>query len=107
MTREELVVFASPPWGGPSYVESEIWDLGTAEPSIFDIVQHARTITNQICLFLPRTSNLEQIANLAECGERVGVDYMFANGYCKGMCVYLGVPEYLRAPGEHTELMDE
>ncbi|ANB15879.1 Tgs1p [Sugiyamaella lignohabitans] len=89
-TSDNIVIFASPPWGGPSYTSSDVWDLSTSEPSVFDIVKHCRTITNQICLFLPRTSNLDQISTLVLEGEEVLVDYVFIRGHCKGMLVFLG-----------------
>ncbi|ODV82011.1 uncharacterized protein CANTADRAFT_45772 [Suhomyces tanzawaensis NRRL Y-17324] len=59
-------IFASPPWGGPSYTKkSQEFDLYSMEPFPLDsflsqVLQYSRNIG----LFLPRNLNLEQISEV-------------------------------------------
>lgn len=82
------VVFLSIPWGGPSYLNNEYWDL--EEHGLFDAVAKSRQFSSNICMFIPKTSKLEQIAELVSNEKFADVDYMFVKGACKGICVYLG-----------------
>lgn len=92
------VVFLSPPWGGPQYLTKEKFDLyepiqdGLEGMSIAKVVDFTvKNISPNICLFLPKTTNLEQLAEILSYHEgKADVDYMHFLGYCKGMCVYFG-----------------
>ncbi|KAG9248873.1 RNA cap guanine-N2 methyltransferase-domain-containing protein [Calycina marina] len=66
----KTVIFASPPWGGPGYTSDEIFNLNTMAPySLNQIYEICKGI--DCALFLPRSSDLRQIAKLApERGER-------------------------------------
>jgi len=57
------VVFLSPPWGGPAYLEAERYDLETMEPSGVCIVELARRLTENIVLFVPRNTDVQQVRN--------------------------------------------
>lgn len=57
------VIFASPPWGGPGYVTDEVFDLSGMEPYNLAQLHEAYKLMDH-ALFLPRTSNLRQIARL-------------------------------------------
>lgn len=90
----DIVIFLSPPWGGPKYKSYSKFRLDLGGPnSIFSIIKHARTLGTSICLFLPRNSDLEQIASLAQDDEKILVDFMCLHGRCKGICVYLGASQ--------------
>lgn len=55
-------VFLSPPWGGPSYSEAECFDLATGiTPNGFDIMEAAKKISPNICLFLPKNTSIKQV----------------------------------------------
>jgi trimethylguanosine synthase len=76
----KAIIFASPPWGGqfsheacfcarrliilgPSYTDDEIFDLSRMEPySIKELYSQFSKITKDIVLYLPRNSNLNQVA---------------------------------------------
>ncbi len=56
------VVFLSPPWGGPDYVEAEVFDLGTMlTPNGFDIFKAAKEVTDNIVYFVPRNTSAQQV----------------------------------------------
>lgn len=73
------VVFLSPPWGGTNYRENQYFDL--ENHALFNIVsmyRHARTITDNIILFLPkncRHNDLALLPHLPPCT-------------CDGICIY-------------------
>ncbi|KAH7034947.1 RNA cap guanine-N2 methyltransferase-domain-containing protein [Microdochium trichocladiopsis] len=58
------VIFASPPWGGPGYSTDEVFDLSGMEPYNLAQLHEAYKIMDH-ALYLPRTSDLRQIAQLA------------------------------------------
>lgn len=52
-------VFLSPPWGGPTYLSQQVYDLETMlQPvSITELLTTANKITKNVAVFLPRNSN--------------------------------------------------
>lgn len=61
----------SPPWGGPGYRDAEVFDLHEMRPyGVEEIMAKAREISEAIVLYVPRTSDLNQLAALAG-GERI------------------------------------
>jgi len=58
------VVFLSPPWGGPDYLNAEVFDITTMVPNGFDIFAKAKLITNDIAYFLPRQVDQKQLLEL-------------------------------------------
>jgi len=88
------VVFLSPPWGGPKYVNQEVFDLkkmgalGSIDGlHVFDI---ARSITENIAYFVPRNSNREQLKQMAGPTERVMVEQNELNFRIKSLTAYYG-----------------
>jgi trimethylguanosine synthase len=86
------VVFASPPWGGPGYSTDAIFDLYTMQPyglkeltGAYERFEHA--------LFLPRTSDIRQIAKLAPEGEKIEVVQYCMEGASKAMVAYIPAKE--------------
>lgn len=58
------VLFASPPWGGPGYSTDAVFDSNTMEP--YNLAKlHGAYRQMDHALYLPRTSDLRQIARLA------------------------------------------
>lgn len=53
------VVFLSPPWGGPSYLNEQVYDLETMlQPvPVSELLTAANKITKNVAVFLPRNSN--------------------------------------------------
>ncbi|XP_064115610.1 uncharacterized protein LOC135221739 [Macrobrachium nipponense] len=86
------VVLLSPPWGGTEYFQERVYDVkklgGTMECE--KIMQAARLITKNIALYLPRSSNLCQIIELAGLGESVDLEYNYMNKKLKAVTAYFG-----------------
>lgn len=81
-------VFASPPWGGPGYISDTVFDLDRMLPYTLHQIHHA-TRTMYTALFLPRTSNLRQIARLAPTGRKISVIQYCMEGASKGLVTYI------------------
>ncbi|PHH87790.1 hypothetical protein CDD83_8390 [Cordyceps sp. RAO-2017] len=82
------VLFASPPWGGPGYSSDEVFDLHTMQP--YNLAKlHAAYCAMDHVLFLPRTSDIRQLARLAPRGGKIEVVQYCMQGASKGMVVYL------------------
>lgn len=85
------VVFMSPPWGGPDYVNADVYDLeamtGLEASRLFAVT---RKITPHIAYFVPRNTNLEQLTALAGDGGRVEIEQNFLNHKLKTITAYYG-----------------
>lgn len=72
-------VFLSPPWGGPKYRGDHVFDLEKMEPYAAGyIVRRAREVSMNLALYVPRTSDMNQLAALAEGEEMEVVHYCLA-----------------------------
>ncbi|KAI1809615.1 RNA cap guanine-N2 methyltransferase [Poronia punctata] len=81
-------IFASPPWGGPGYRTDEVFDLNTMEP--YDLAKlHEAYKSMDHALYLPRTSDLRQIARLVPDGVKVDVVQYCVEGASKAMVAYI------------------
>ncbi|KAK3906930.1 RNA cap guanine-N2 methyltransferase-domain-containing protein [Staphylotrichum tortipilum] len=85
----ETVLFASPPWGGVSYRDQDVFDLSTMEPYSLGAL-HEACRPMEHALFLPRTSDLRQIAELVPegAGKVEAVQYC-VEGASKGLVAYM------------------
>ncbi|QDS71304.1 hypothetical protein FKW77_001630 [Venturia effusa] len=101
---QNAVIFASPPWGGPGYTEDAIFNLSTMEPYNleYQITQFSK-ISSHIVLFLPRTSNLNQLAKFAPEENKVQVMHYCMRGASKALCVYYGDFKALEERREEEE----
>lgn len=88
-------VFLSPPWGGPSYLNVENYDLQSMlQP--FDgvnIFQIAHAIAPNLVLFLPRNVDIDQVAALSSIATpplACEVEKNFVNGKLKAITAYYG-----------------
>jgi hypothetical protein len=69
---------------GPGYRDDAIFNLSTMEPySIEHQYNNFSKIASHIVLFLPRTSNLNQIANHAKDGSQIQVMHYCMTGASK------------------------
>lgn len=88
LDKSKTVIFASPPWGGPAYSVEAIFDLDKMEPySAKHIHQAVKDMDS--ALFLPRTSDLRQIAGFTQDGKKVDVVQYCMDGASKGMVAYI------------------
>lgn len=82
------VIFASPPWGGPGYRTDEIFDLSTMEPYNLATLHEAYKAMDH-ALYLPRTSDLRQIARLVPDDAKIDVVQYCVEGASKAMVAYI------------------
>ncbi|KAF3323488.1 hypothetical protein FCM35_KLT12219 [Carex littledalei] len=86
-------VFLSPPWGGPGYVKAEIYDIQTMlKPRdghfLFEL---GMEIASRVVMFLPRNTDLNQLAELALSVDppwSLEVEKNFLNGKLKAITAY-------------------
>ncbi|KAM5158394.1 trimethylguanosine synthase isoform 1-T1 [Mantella aurantiaca] len=84
-------VFLSPPWGGPDYVSAEIFDIKTMmNLDGFEVFQLSQQITRNIIYFVPRNTDVEQVASLAGPGGQVEIEQNFLNKKLKTLTIYFG-----------------
>ncbi|KAL2064801.1 hypothetical protein VTL71DRAFT_3941 [Oculimacula yallundae] len=84
----KTVVFASPPWGGPRYEEGDVFNLSKMQPySIEQIYGVVKSMDH--ALYLPRGSDLRQIARLAPEGKKIEVVQYCVFGASKAMVAYI------------------
>jgi len=84
----KTVIFASPPWGGPGYKTDQIFNLNTMSPySIKQIHDVCKGMDS--ALYLPRTSDLRQIAKLAPREKKIEVVQYCMEGASKALVAYI------------------
>lgn len=57
-------IFLSPPWGGPSYLQSKTYDLEEflLPVPVTELLHTAQHVSNNIAIFLPRNSNTKPVS---------------------------------------------
>ncbi|OUM68438.1 hypothetical protein PIROE2DRAFT_27798, partial [Piromyces sp. E2] len=85
------VIFLSPPWGGPSYLKLDYYDLNCVQPidgiTLFNMV---KSVTNNIAYYLPRTCDYDQIKSLAGPGQICELEQEYLNDKMRSLTVYFG-----------------
>ncbi|KAF2459444.1 putative RNA methylase family protein [Lineolata rhizophorae] len=85
------VVFASPPWGGPAYRGSKVFDLSRMQPyNLATLLPSLWGFSGHVVLYLPRTSDLNQLAEYVPKGDKIQVRHYCLHGASKALCVYYG-----------------
>lgn len=123
------VVFLSPPWGGISYlsmteptqpstlqIEPSPSSMTPSDPTLYplsalaplhgkELFELARGITQDVAYYLPRNSDLEECAALADEGEQVEVEEEWMGSKLKAITVlYGGLPKKVKeARGTEVE----
>ena len=82
------VIFASPPWGGVGYGSEKIFDLNTMTPYSMKQIHNACKGMDSV-LYLPRTSDLRQVARLAPKGKKLDVVQYCVEGASKALVAYI------------------
>lgn len=81
-------LFASPPWGGQGYRTDKVFDLTAMQP--YNLHQlHGAYRRMDHALYLPRTSDIRQIARLGPEGRKVDVVQYCMEGASKAMVAYI------------------
>lgn len=81
-------MFLSPPWGGPQYLEDELFDLKGING--YEIIESARKVSRNLAVLLPRNSDLRQLLELAGPSGSCEVEKNYLNGKVKTLTVYFG-----------------
>ncbi|EXJ53820.1 hypothetical protein A1O7_09156 [Cladophialophora yegresii CBS 114405] len=85
------VIFASPPWGGPGYRDAEIFDLELMQPYSFSYLYESfKKLSPSVALYLPRTSDLRQIAKHVGEDKKNQIVHYCTRGSSRALCAYLG-----------------
>ncbi|KAF4628909.1 hypothetical protein G7Y89_g9242 [Cudoniella acicularis] len=88
INSSKTVIFASPPWGGPGYSSDPIFNLSTMQPYSIKDIHDAIKIMDH-ALYLPRSSNLNQIARLAPNDQKIEVIQYCMEGASKALVAYI------------------
>ncbi|XP_050411381.1 trimethylguanosine synthase [Patella vulgata] len=85
------VVFLSPPWGGPDYLYANTYNLeNMGGLNCHEIFAKTKKICENIAFFVPRNTNLDQLALLAGPGGKVEVENNIVNKKIKTLTAYYG-----------------
>ncbi|KAL2055798.1 hypothetical protein ABVK25_004042 [Lepraria finkii] len=88
---EHSVVFASPPWGGPGYRSDTVFDLTRMQPyTLLDLLNPLQKLANDVVLYLPRTSDMRQLAAQSKGSSKTMVFHYCMEGASKAICAYFG-----------------
>lgn len=82
-------VFLGPPWGGPSYNETEIFNLHSLAIDGFKLFELASLISKNVAYCLPRNVDSSQVISLAGNGK-CEIEKNMINGKVKFVTAYYG-----------------
>nr|CAD7409246.1 unnamed protein product [Timema poppensis] len=91
-TLQADVVFLSPPWGGPSYLFADSFNLDQILEPIggSTLYQHVKKITENIAYYVPRNINVDQLVLLAGPGGEVEIEQNFLDKKLVALTAYYG-----------------
>ncbi|KAF2737977.1 S-adenosyl-L-methionine-dependent methyltransferase [Polyplosphaeria fusca] len=102
--RDDVVIFASPPWGGPSYSGEEVYDLSQMRPYNLDKLYNSFSpFSKHLIFYLPRNSDIAQISAHGPENHDVHVAHYCIRGASKALCAFYGDYEF----GEYDEEEEE
>jgi len=86
------VIFLSPPWGGPQYTQRNVYNLQTLGGTMdgLEAFKVAEKISKNIAYYVPRNTNVYQLAVLAGQYGKVEVEQQFINKKLKTVTAYFG-----------------
>lgn len=92
------VIFMSPPWGGPEYMDQEVYALDTIRCPVngVDLLNMALDVCPNVAYFLPKNVDMDQVAGLAR-GKPCEIEDNLLNYKLKTKTVYFG-GEFLPPP---------
>ncbi|KAF3942259.1 hypothetical protein ABW19_dt0202834 [Dactylella cylindrospora] len=83
-------IFLSPPWGGPGYKYDKVFDLETMTYGGERIYKAARKVSPNVVLYLPRNSDLNQIARYDPTNKNIKVIHYCIQSRSKALCAFFG-----------------
>lgn len=90
------IAFASPPWGGPDYSAEEVFDLQKSlyPLSLEELLKGLFKISNNVILFLPRNSDINQIQDITTklkgANSKVRISNIYLYEGLKGILCFWG-----------------
>ena len=89
---QQIAVEALIDWlSGPTYTDFEVYDLSVMQPySLQTLHDSFYSLSKDVVLYLPRTSDLRQIAKYAKEDEELEVKHYCMHGASKAICVFFG-----------------
>ena len=86
------VIFLSPPWGGPEYASQAVFNLRKMGRQIngLEVFETAKKVTENIAYYVPRNTNVNQLATLAGKGGNVIIEENLLNSKTKSLTAYYG-----------------
>ncbi|RIA91568.1 RNA cap guanine-N2 methyltransferase-domain-containing protein [Glomus cerebriforme] len=85
------VVFLSPPWGGPSYLKSKVYDIKTMIPLDGErLFRESNKITKNIAYYVPRSINFNQMKILCDPDKVCEFQQVIVWDKIKSYVVYYG-----------------
>jgi trimethylguanosine synthase len=99
------LLFLSPPWGGPAYLNAPTFDLpaplaGTADAAA--LLASAAALAPHVMFFLPRNvapADVSALAAASAPGARAELEEVYLNGTLKACTLYIGA-DFEEAPEE-------
>ena len=86
-------MFLSPPWGGPEYLNTKLYNLqkmGSAMDG-YKVFSIAKSVTPNLAFFVPKNTSYQQLKDLsAEAGGKVNVEKNILNNKTKALTAYYG-----------------
>lgn len=76
---------------GPTYTDWDVFDLAQMEPySLPYLYKSFSAVSSDVVLYLPRTSDMRQIAKYAKPDEKLKVIHYCMRGASKALSAYYG-----------------
>ena len=76
---------------GPTYQSSAVFDLQQMQPyNLETLMAGFQALTKEIVLYLPRTSDIRQLAGLHEGKEKLWLTHYCIKGASKALCAFYG-----------------
>lgn len=76
---------------GPGYRSDQVFNLRTMEPySLETLYTEYSLFTPHIALYLPRTSDVRQLAKFVPEGRKAEVMHYCMDGHSKALCIFYG-----------------
>lgn len=76
---------------GPGYRSDEIFNLRTMEPySLGSLYKEYSTFSEHMVLYLPRTSDVRQLAKIVPDDQKAAVMHYCMEGASKALCIFYG-----------------
>lgn len=76
---------------GPGYRSDQVFNLQTMEPySLSALYKEYSAFSSHMVLYLPRSSDVRQLAKLVDDGQKVNVMHYCMEGASKALCIFYG-----------------